>query len=63
MYVCMYVEGILALLGSPPTCHKATGVNCHKSGHYTPHDQHMIKKNSPKLVGFNMGFQPYTGHE
>ena len=39
----MYVEGIPALLGSPPFCHRARGVNCHKSGHYTPHDQHMVK--------------------
>ena len=46
----MYVEGGPALLGSLPTSHKARGVNCHKSGHYTPHDQHMVKI-SPKLVG------------
>ena len=52
VYVCMYtLEGIPALLdvGSPPTCHKARGVNCHKSGHHTPHDQQTYgKKNFPK---------------
>ena len=44
MFVCMYVEGIPTLLGSPSICHRARGVNCHKSGHCTPHDQHMVKK-------------------
>ena len=59
----MYVEGIPALLGSPPTCHKAKGVNCHKSGHYTPHDQHMVKNIPQKTGGVNVGFQPHAGHE
>ena len=44
MYVCMYVEGISALLDSPPTCYKARDINCHKSGHCTSHVQRMVKK-------------------
>ena len=43
--VCMNVEGIPALLGSPPTCHKARGVNYVTwSGHYIPHDQYIVKR-------------------
>ena len=51
--VCMYIEGIPALLGIPPICHRARGT---RSGHYTPHDQHMVKILKKVCVGGGAGF-------
>ena len=55
--VCTHVEEVSALLGSPPTCHTARGVNFLQDLDNT-HRWPSYGQNTPKtLVGFNVSFR------
>ena len=56
------ISGNPAYGGSPPTCHKARGVNLPYLDTRHP-ETDIWQKNSPKCMEFSVGFQPYANHD